>query len=212
MNLTYVEPFVGGGNTLERVVKTRKFIRVIANDIHPDLMRMWFALSREGWIPPAYVDKKEHERLKNSGVSSALRGYVGFCCSYRGAFFAGHQDKMWGEGKGGQRIERQNIIRTAQVFRDVEFQNTDYAELCIPPGSIVYCDPPYLGTTGYSSGEFDHKRFWNTMDKWVDGGAIVLVSEYDGPWLIHDEIETYSSLAHTSLNDRRIERLFIRRP
>lgn len=216
INLTYVEPFVGSGAVLEQVARSQRFSRLIANDIHPDLIRMWYAISREGWTPPEYVDVEEHRALKNSRVPSALRGYAGFCCSFGGNFFSGHESR---NGNNiGQVTERHSVCRRGSVIRraDVELRNTDYGELQIPPGSIVYCDPPYADTTGYDCGDFDHGRFWNTMGKWVTGGAIVFVSEYQGPsdWPVVDEHPRLSILGTGTgqRNDRRTERLFMRRP
>jgi DNA adenine methylase len=214
VDLTYVEPFVGSGAVLEQIVKTRRFARHIANDIHPDLIRMWHALSREGWSPPLYLDKEEYKALQNSRVSSALRGYAGFACSFGGKFFGGHEKRV-GRGRNkcdGQGIERSHVLRAARLLRGVELKNADYSDLVIPPYSIVYCDPPYAETQGYDSGDFDHRRFWTTMNQWVKDGAIVLVSEYDGPWPVHDELGRQSVLAHTMGGDRRVERLFMRRP
>lgn len=47
---------------------------------------------------------------------------------------------------------------------------------------LIYCDPPYAGTTKYRSGEFDSERFW----QWVREGSqldnvTILVSEYSAP-------------------------------
>lgn len=219
--LTYVEPFVGSGAVLEQVVRSGRFRRYVANDVHPDLIRMWHALSREGWTPPEYVDVEEHRALKNSRVSSALRGYAGFCCSFGGNFFSGHESRNGtirngSPPRGGQTTERRSVSRVGKMMRraDVELKCLDYSELTIPPNTVVYCDPPYIGTTGYDSGDFDHRRFWTTMDQWVERGAIVFVSEYEGPWPVIDEHPRLSILATGTgqRNDRRMERLFMRRP
>lgn len=225
MKLTYVEPFVGSGAVLEQVVKTRRFARHVANDIHPDLIRMWYALSREGWKPPEYVDEEMYREVRNSRDPSALRGYAGFACSYGGKFFGGREyragrtapyssDEWDGSpGGGGQDTERRRVLQTSQVFRNapIDFRCTDYQELVIPPGSIVYCDPPYVGTTGYSNGKFDHDRFWSIADRWVANGAIVFVSEYEGPWPVIDEHPRHSVLGRL-FGDRRMEKLFLRKP
>ena len=224
MELTYVEPFVGSAAVLTEVVRKSRgrFSRFVANDIQPDLIRMWSALM-DGWIPPEYVSREEHKELKNSKVPSALRGYAGFCCSFGGNFFSGHESR---EGtirdgsppRGSQTTERRTVARTGRILRraGVKLQNTDYAELQLPPGSIVYCDPPYIGTTGYDCGDFDHDRFWKTMTRWVESGAIVFVSEYEGPpdWPVVDEHPRLSVLGTGTgqRNDRRNEKLFMRRP
>jgi DNA adenine methylase len=223
--LTYVEPFVGSGAVLEQVVKTRRFARHIANDIHPDLIRMWHALSREGWMPPVYIEADEYKEIKNSEVPSAIRGYAGFACSFGGKFFGGHEYRRDAKsaqidgkrdgspGGGGQDTERRSVLRIGKAMRrhGVELQNTDYEALVVPPGSVVYNDPPYVGTQGYDSGHFDHERFWRTADRWVANGSIVFVSEYEGPWPVIDEHPRNAILAH-SFGDRRTERLFMRRP
>jgi DNA adenine methylase len=220
IDLTYVEPFVGSGAVLERVVRSRRFSRHIASDVHPDLIRMWHALSREGWRPPEYVDLNEYRSLQNSGVSSALRGYAGFACSYGGKFFGGHEyrrkrsespNRDGSPGGGGQDTERRNVIRIGKTIGGVELRCSDYEELRIPVRSIVYCDPPYLETSGYDCGDFDHERFWRVADKWVAHGAIVFVSEYRGPWQILDEHQRQAVLGH-SVGDRRTERLYLKRP
>ena len=50
-----------------------------------------------------------------------------------------------------------------------------------PRGMVIYCDPPYQGTTQYGAvGEFDSDTFWITMSKWCRDN-VVLVSEYNCP-------------------------------
>lgn len=229
MSLTYIEPFVGSGAVLREVIRKQRdrdrFVRVIANDVQPDLIRMWHALSVEGWMPPEYVDAEQYASIRNSRDPSALRGYAGFACSYGGKFFGGREyrhkrtapyssDEWDGSpGGGGQDTERRSVLKIAHTFSkaNIEWQNTDYGDIKILPGSIVYCDPPYIGTTGYSNGDFDHQRFWKTMDKWVAQGAIVLVTEYEGPWPILDEHPRHSVLGRL-FGDKRMEKLFMRRP
>ena len=48
-------------------------------------------------------------------------------------------------------------------------------------GTVIYCDPPYAGTAGYSTGEFDTDKAWELYRAWADSGAHVYVSEYSGP-------------------------------
>lgn len=45
--------------------------------------------------------------------------------------------------------------------------------------AVIYCDPPYEGTTKYKD-DFDHKKYW----KWVRNMSIdniVICSEYNAP-------------------------------
>jgi DNA adenine methylase len=47
---------------------------------------------------------------------------------------------------------------------------------------VVYCDPPYAGTTAYAGAPtWDAEKFWTTMRRWSADGATVFVSEYSAP-------------------------------
>jgi DNA adenine methylase len=45
---------------------------------------------------------------------------------------------------------------------------------------LIYCDPPYKSTQGYSTGNFDHALFWDTMRKWSKDNC-VFISEESAP-------------------------------
>ena len=46
---------------------------------------------------------------------------------------------------------------------------------------LIYCDPPYQSTEGYSStGEFNHELFWETMRIWSKDNC-VFISEESAP-------------------------------
>ena len=68
-----------------------------------------------------------------------------------------------------------------------------YWHVAPPEGSVVYCDPPYAGTRGYSSGEFDHARFYS----WCEAQTVpVFVSEFTAPphWRVVFEKEQTRTL------------------
>lgn len=46
-------------------------------------------------------------------------------------------------------------------MQGVVLKNIQYYKLQIPHNSIVFCDPPYEGTSKYKVGKFDHNLFWN---------------------------------------------------
>lgn len=75
---------------------------------------------------------------------------------------------------------RRNILKQAAVkeFNEIEFVQSDYRELSFA-NSVIYCDPPYAGTTQYSD-SFNHSEFWDTMRKWSENN-IVLISEETAP-------------------------------
>ena len=86
-----------------------------------------------------------------------------------------------------------------------------YRELIIPPEAIIYCDPPYEGTTGYSNkSAFNHSDFWQWCRDKSDEGHTVFISEYNAP---DDFICVWSKEHYTRANkdnnkDPRTEKLF----
>lgn len=63
------------------------------------------------------------------------------------------------------------------IVRKTDFSAKSYDEVDIPENALIYCDPPYINTTGYGV-EFDHARFydWCRAQK-----ELVLISEYNMP-------------------------------
>lgn len=57
--------------------------------------------------------------------------------------------------------------------------SVDFAEVEIPSDSVVYCDPPYRGTSSYSKAKhFNHDRFY----EWSLRQTVpVFISEYSMP-------------------------------
>ncbi len=178
----WFEPFVGGGNVLEHAAP--HFTRSVAMDAHPDLILMWQAVAA-GHNPPEFVNREQYTELRNA-ESSALRGFVGFGASFGGKWFGGYAgDHHPIPGKPYQivSISQRSVIRQAAVFRshDVVFLNGLFGSLTPPPGTVVYCDPPYANTTGYGTGGFDHGLFYKTLLTWSQNGCAVYASEYTVP-------------------------------
>lgn len=170
---TYIEPFCGGANILS--IMAPHFPKVLAADLHPDLILMWQAL-QEGWIPPENVSEEEYETLRFA-PPSALRGFVGFSLSFGGSWFSSYA------AKGGP-LNHRSVLRQSESMRHVRFLQADYRSLRqVSSKCLVYCDPPYFATSGYKSGtrHFDSAEFWNHVAGWAAQGATVAVSEYRAP-------------------------------
>ena len=67
------------------------------------------------------------------------------------------------------------------TLQDAQFVCGDYRRLCIPPNSVIYADPPYTNTTGYTGDKFDTTEFWIAMRLLADLGHTVFVSEQEAP-------------------------------
>ena len=171
----WIEPFVGGGNVMEHAAP--HFQVSIGMDAHPDLILMWNA-AKSGIAPPLMTENLYRE-LRHA-KPSALRGYAGFGCSFGGKWFGGWaaERREHNYAAGSMRV----IHRQGLVFRDCNttFVRCSFGSTTPPPGSVVYCDPPYVNTTGYSD-SLDYDFFYRTLRKWTAQGSVCYVSGYDIP-------------------------------
>lgn len=196
-NRVYIEPFAGGMNMIDGV---RDAKMRIANDSNKYLISMFQALYF-GWIPER-ITKDQYLQLKKLNGPDYLIGWAGIACSYSGKWFGGFADVV--TTRGGFRDYQDEAIRNAlkqiQNLKDVLFISGSYDQLEIPDGAIVYCDPPYAGTTGYKD-SFNSDKFW----QWVREKSKkndVFVSEYTAPddFECVLQIETKSSLSANGMS------------
>ena len=104
-----------------------------------------------------------------------------------------------------------NVLRQSGNLSGIKFIFGDYADLPIPPSSIIYCDPPYANSSGYSIvGDFNTHDFWKWCDKKIDEGHKVFVSEYEAPegWVCVWQKGVNSSLSKDTGSKKAVEKLF----
>lgn len=178
----YVEPFVGGFNSIDKVPPSG--LR-IGNDINGYLISLFKSL-QNGWIPPKEITKDFYKavRLNKDQYEPNLVGYVGFCCSYSGKWFGGYAGKVdtkIGTVRNYQDEAFRNIMKQVPLIKDIVLYSKPYFDVPIKNTSIIYCDPPYAGTTEYRDGGFNHIDFWEWC-RWQNFlGHSVFVSEYSAP-------------------------------
>ena len=150
----------------------------ILNDKHPYLIAMWQAL-QNGWTPPDVVTKEEYYRVKaNMDENPALAGFVGFGCSFGGKWWGGYAKDKRGDDYCGQ--AKRGLLKDLVGIQSATFTCLDYHDVEIPDGAVVYCDPPYANTTGYTVGQFDTDEFWNYMRQ-LSKRCNVYISEESAP-------------------------------
>ena len=83
---TWIEPFVGGANMIDKVDGDR-----IGNDINTYLISMWKAL-QNGWKMPEFVTEEQYKDLQQNKDKRdpELVAFVGFNTSYGGKWFGGY--------------------------------------------------------------------------------------------------------------------------
>lgn len=186
----YVEPFVGGCNTIDKVNGNR-----IGADFNKYLIAMWKFLTQTKLEFPHYISRETylywrgiwHKRSCVDITSDdAMIGWVGFMGSFNGRFFDGGYSGHDVKGKCGKRdyISEQirNTLSQVESLKGVDFRWSHYQDLTIPPESIIYCDPPYKGTKQYCiSKDFDYGKFYEWCRRMKSEGHSVFISEYDMP-------------------------------
>ena len=175
--VTYWEPFLGGGSVAAQVAAS--FETCVLSDAMPDLVALWQALVN-GWQPPNSLSEGEYMQLKGD-APSPLRTFAGFGVSYGGKWWGGYARP---HPKQVNRVgaSRNACLKKAASFAHARILCQDYGAINPQAGDLVYCDPPYAGTTSYSGmAAFDHERFWATATEWSRHGVHVYVSEFSAP-------------------------------
>jgi DNA adenine methylase len=201
--------FCGGMNFIDKVEGNR-----IANDSHPYLMSMWIALSND-WQMPEIVTENMYNDIKNNkdNYFNGLVGFAGFM-SFGGKWFAGYRRNVAGT-KGNvdnmikQTQQAKNVIgKQMTKLKDVQMFNMDYRDVPLPPNSILYLDPPYEGTTKYSS-KFNHSDFWEWCRHKKAEGHTIFISEYNAPEdFICVKTIVHKTVLNKNQSSERIEKLF----
>lgn len=170
----YIEPFVGGGWILQEIKGKHR----TALDSNPFLITLYRELQK-GWLPPDYLSLTDYNNLRYSGdTTDPLVAFAGFGCSFAGKWFGGYARS---QGKSCYAATtKRSLLKQLPLIMDVDFKHALYKDL-LPEGNIIYCDPPYKGTTQYDFCKgFNHEEFWNIMRKWAKSNK-VYVSEYAAP-------------------------------
>ena len=179
---TFVSLFCGSCAIEGKIAKANKFNNIILNDIHPYLIKMYQEY-KDGRKYPEEISKEQYDYARtHKDEDPALTGFIGFGCSFGGKFFGGY-------GRQTKKRSR-NLASEAihSITRDIDpllpyatFYCKDYRDIYIPDNSIVYCDPPYEGTTGYRGTKpFNSKEFWDYM-RIISVNNKVFISEQQAP-------------------------------
>lgn len=207
---TYIEPFVGGANMIQHINCKNK----LGSDNNEYLVQMWKSL-QDGWIPPAELSRELYNDIKQNKekYNKELVAVAGFCATYNAKWFGGYagivKTKIETERNYYDEAVR-NILKQLDQLKDVEFLNADYTYFSSYNDSLIYCDPPYQGTTQYgTSKDFHYERFWDWVRE-MSKSNIVLVSEYNAP---DDFVNIYQKELTTTLDKgsrkKDVEKLFV---
>lgn len=177
-NQWYVEPFVGGANMIDKIEHPYK----LGADNNKYLIALLEAV-QNGQELPEYINKDEYIAVKTNkdNYPDWYVGFVGFVSSFRAKFFGGYSGyctTKTGIQRNYIKERINNILK--QNLDGIKLVCSSYDALDIPANSIIYCDPPYNGTTKYKD-SFDSDAFWQWCRDKAKEGHSVYVSEYNAP-------------------------------
>ena len=166
----------GAGGVTHRLADVSE--RVIAVEAHPGLVALHRA-AQQGWTPPEHVSEEEYQRLKSANDrADPLTAFAEFGCSFAGKSWGGYA-----RTKAGNPAARNYAMNARRaVLKDtranVEHLAAD-ALACEVAAAVVYCDPPYEGTTGYDAVAVSALGvWWRRLAALAAGGAACYLSEY----------------------------------
>lgn len=219
----YWEPFLGGGSMAARM--GQHFDHAHYSDAHGPLILMWQAAQAgltqygdPGHFFPEDITEEDYDYHRASQIHSPATGLIGFGASFGGRYFqsyVGH-DSSTGEGTRYQ-VARRGLVRKTRAMQgklSTSYQVASYLGLEPQPGDVLYCDPPYADTTGYSTGAFDHATFWAWAKAQSQRGCHLYISAYKAPagftpiWEGHKRV-TFNNQGNTRT---AIERLWVPDP
>lgn len=187
----------------------------IGNDIHKELIAM-FKEIQSGWDIPLHITEDEYNRVRDNKCHypDYYVGLVGFNATFGAKYFGGYargfkQDKVTPRDIPNEALR--NLIEQIPRIMDVEFlcsdyRNNQYSDI---KNAVIYCDPPYQGTTKYATDFFDYDAFWDWCRKMSEDNY-VFVSEYNAPYdfeCIWQKNVTTSLKVHE--HENRTEKLFV---
>ena len=213
--LTYIEPFCGGCNIIDKIQCEKK----IASDKHKYLIEMFKNLKLIETLPNCITKEYYSEVRKDFNTNSKkfpdwYVGAIGFLASYNGRFFDGGFSGIVHTKSGTIRNyydeAKRNLLLQIPKLKDIYFQYGDYEELYSNVHDcLLYCDIPYKNTKQYgTSKDFDYNRFWSWAEE-MSKNNIVLVSEHVSPenWECIWEQEVKRTIDNTK-RVKAVEKLF----
>ena len=202
---TWVEPFVGGGNMVDKVPDT--FER-IGYDLNDHAIHALIDIRDRADSLPNIVSEEEYKIYKGRPPES-ITSWVRIACAYGGIFESKLAADKTGLRNYAQEAKR-NALKQSPKIQNVQFICDSYENLSFE-NCLIYCDPPHQGTSGYKTGAFNHDKFF----EWCREQAkknVVFVSEYNAPddfecvW--QGEIKTNFSSTRKKATHNAVEKLF----
>jgi len=201
---TWVEPFVGGANMIDKVPNNFQRIGI---DYNAHTIEALIAIRDLVDKLPNEVTVEHYNLLKGT-APDPITSLIRFGASFGGKFENGYARRngksMWGECV-------RNSKKQSPKLKGIELIHDSYDAYTDFENCLIYCDPPYEGTTSYKTGDFNSYEFWEYV-RFMSEKNLVFVSEYKAPddficvW--EGEIKTNFASQRDEATHKAVEKLF----
>lgn len=202
---TYIEPFVGGANIIDKVICQNKI--GYDNDKYLIALYKHIQFSYCSDIPleigaEQYIDCKEHFKNKDNKYKDWYTGIVYYLAS------SNLSVEMFNKNSTCDSMAyvkyREELLEQFKYLQSIEFRFADYREI-ESADSLLYLDPPLFKGVNYDSitKRFNYIEFWNKAREWSQNN-IVLISSKQAP---DDFIEVWRD--DIDCNSKNLEKLYI---
>lgn len=206
---TWVEPFVGGANMIDKVPNEFKKIGIDSNKHTIESLIAIRDLIDE---LPQSVSVEYYNSLKGTDPNP-ITSLIRFGASFGGKFENGYARSFTNKGVPRDHWDeaKRNAEKQSHNLQGIEFIHGSYDEFSDFENCLIYCDPPYKGTTSYKTGAFDHDKFWQWCRN-MSQKNLVFISEYEAPedfdcvW--QGEVKTNFASQRSGATHKAIEKLF----
>lgn len=165
----------GAGGVTHRLADVSD--RVVAVEAHPGLVALHKAV-QGGWVPPEHVSEAEYQEVRRGDQTTALAAFVGFGCSFGGKWWGGYARTEAGNTTARNYCLNAQRAVLKETRPNIDHTNAD-ALTFETDAEVVYCDPPYEGTTGYTAvAVAENGAWWRRLADLASPGRACYLSEY----------------------------------
>lgn len=204
---TWIEPFVGGANVIDKVKGKR-----IGYDNNEYIIELYHYIQNGGLIKDRNINKEHWQDVKNNknNYPKWYVGLIGVLGSYNGNWFS-----AYGGGSETKEGNYRNYFEEGingllkQDLSNIDFICQDYKDIKIESNCIIYCDPPYQLKNKRYKDNFKSSEFWDWCREKSKEGHSVFISEYNAPNDFKCIWQKEISITNPKQKVNKIEKLFI---
>jgi DNA adenine methylase len=187
----YIEPFFGAGGMFFNKPKAKYNI---VNDLDSDVFNLFQVvmnqkeeLEKAFYMMPIHSDLLEY--WKNNEETDPIKKALRFLFLSNLTFMGTGEAIRTGNENPKESLFK-NIDLVFNTMYNVQFLNCDFERFFIEARikdiekTLIYCDPPYLGTTDNYSNSFTEEQSESLFDTLEETGCKFAMSEFDHPFIL----------------------------